>query len=108
MFTRLEATTSKCSLKTNIQISVVSIILHVADVRKQSELKLENNFNYDVTENIGNIFKWMNFLEPKSEQIIPVLRMVDGEDDPRVEVILFQGHQHSKLILASQLLHHLL
>lgn len=43
-----------------------------------------------------------------NERIIPVLRMMDREDDPRVEVILFQGHQHSKLILPSQLLHHLL
>lgn len=39
---------------------------------------------------------------------IPVLRMMDGEDDPGVEVVLFEGHQHSKLILASQFLHHLL
>lgn len=38
----------------------------------------------------------------------PVLRVMDGEDDPRVQVILFEGDQHSELILASQLLNHLL
>lgn len=41
-------------------------------------------------------------------RIIPVLRMMNGEDDPRVEVILFEGHQHGELILASQFLDHLL
>lgn len=38
----------------------------------------------------------------------PVLRVVDGEDDPRVQVILSEGDQHSELILASQFLNHLL
>lgn len=38
----------------------------------------------------------------------PVLRVMDGEDDPRVQVILFEGDQHSELILASQFLNHLL
>lgn len=37
----------------------------------------------------------------KREVILPVFRMMDGEDHPRVQVILFEGHQHSKLILAS-------
>jgi len=39
---------------------------------------------------------------------VPVLKVMNGEDDPRVEVILFEGRQHRKLILASQLLDHLL
>lgn len=38
----------------------------------------------------------------------PVLRVMDGEDDPRVQVILLEGDQHSELILASQFLNHLL
>lgn len=37
----------------------------------------------------------------RGEVILPVFRMMDGEDHPRVQVILFEGHQHSKLILAS-------
>lgn len=38
----------------------------------------------------------------------PVLRVMNGEDDPGVEVILFESHQHGELVLASQFLDHLL
>lgn len=40
--------------------------------------------------------------------IKPVLGVMNGEDDPGVMAILFKGHQHGKLILASQFLNHLL
>lgn len=38
----------------------------------------------------------------------PVLLVVDGEDDPWVESLLFEGRQQRELLLASQFLHHLL
>lgn len=38
----------------------------------------------------------------------PVLRVMNGEDDPGVEVILFESHQHGELVFASQFLDHLL
>lgn len=39
---------------------------------------------------------------------IPLFRMMNREDDPGVEVLLFDGHQNSKLALASQFVDHLL
>lgn len=42
----------------------------------------------------------------KCELILPVLGVVNGKDDPRVEVILFEGRQHGELTLASQFLDH--
>lgn len=37
-----------------------------------------------------------------------MLGVMDGEDDSGVEVILFEGDQHSELILASQFANHVL